>query len=276
VKKVVKEKEFPKQWRIKVTEENRNMLNQYKLSKGTMKLNEHWDWVAHTGNAFHSDAVANYKSYPIITTEQFRNHVLNSTPKEAEKWIPKVGEWCYYLGSEAGGIDSLHWKKGVVAKFEKLISNEQWEFTTSTGTYSNFSCSNYSKSFRKAEPHEIPTENKPSEPTEVETLKAELEFEKEQLNIFKSNFAEAEKENVELKKENNNLKGYKEWAVSEINNYRKEVVDRENEANELRKKLNTFSDTINKHEAKIDSLHKEIETITKYGVEQIKLILKNE
>jgi SMC interacting uncharacterized protein involved in chromosome segregation len=195
VKKVIKEKEFPKQWRIKVTEENRNMLNQYKLSKGTMKLNEHWDWVEHTGNAFHSDAVANYKSYPIITTEQFRKHVLKSTPKEAE--------------------------------------------------------------------------NKSSEPTEVETLKAELETLKKQVSVFVDKYCQSGKEVERLEKELDSAKGRNMKLGSEINQL-------ETKNSDYVERIDNLWKEIDKHETTIESLYKEIETITKYNVEQIKLILKNE
>jgi cell division protein FtsB len=195
VKKVIKEKEFPKDWCIEVTEENKKELANFighSLNIGNfVYFDKKWSF---TYNVEHS--------FPLITTSQFRKHVLNSTPKEAE--------------------------------------------------------------------------NKPSEPTEVETLKAEIETLKKELQnqldnvgMYKGLSDTIEKENLQLEKELDSAKGRNMKLGTEIN--------------QLETKAKDYLETIDKlcveratKEYTIESLHKKIETITKFSVEQIKLILKNE
>lgn len=92
-----------------------------------------------------------------ITYEQFKKWVIKEeTDSVEEEWKPVKGEWCYYEGATAGGINtgSGFWEKGVIAKFDEEDRNI-WRFTENSGKFMNASCSNRSCAFRKATPEEV-------------------------------------------------------------------------------------------------------------------------
>lgn len=105
--------------------------------------------------------------------------------------------------------------------------------------------------------------------TEVETLKAEIERLKEknkELDFQKSRLI------IELDELSSDYLGKMELIQS---------LESENEKQfsrvaKVEKLVDNLSDENYVQERKIDSLHKEIETITKYNLEQLKLILKND
>ena len=89
-----------------------------------------------------------------------------ATKEEAEKfslslstikeWTPEVGEWCYYMGPEAGGTDTGkgYWEKGLIAKFESKDTNNTFRFSQTSSKYM-INCSNKACAFRKATQKEI-------------------------------------------------------------------------------------------------------------------------
>lgn len=92
-----------------------------------------------------------------ITYEQFKKWVIKEeTDYVEEGWKPVKGEWCYYGGAAAGGIDTGFgfWEKGVIAKFYEEDRNI-WRFTENSSKLMNASCSNKSCAFRKASPEEV-------------------------------------------------------------------------------------------------------------------------
>jgi hypothetical protein len=130
----------------------------------------------------------------------------------------------------------------------------------------------------------------PSKPTEVETLKAEIKKLKTTLEADKiiirdliklqndviESRDKAENKLIKSEKQVNDLQTKAEVWENHAKHVEKKLIEAEQELSQFSNTIDVMSRTINSHEANIENLHKEIETITKYGVEQIKLILKNE
>ena len=91
--------------------------------------------------------------------------------------------------------------------------------------------------------------------TEVETLKAEI---------------------AKFKKQVNELETKAEVWENHAKHLEKKLIEAEQDLEQSVKTHELLQSNIDGHEATIENLHKEIETITRLSVEQIKLILKNE
>jgi chromosome segregation ATPase len=112
--------------------------------------------------------------------------------------------------------------------------------------------------------------------TEIETLKAEIErLENVNSDIIDEN-DKLEKEIVQWKKQVNELQTKAEVWENHAKHVEKKLIEAEQDLEQSVKTHELLQSNIDGHEATIEALHKEIETITKFSVEQIKLILKNE
>lgn len=96
-------------------------------------------------------AVQTSSNQPEYTIEQL-------TPFISTTLTPIVGEWYYYMGAEAGGLDSGKgwWEKGVLAKFKCMRGDTSWEVSeTSSPNMNNCGASNKARAFRKATFEEV-------------------------------------------------------------------------------------------------------------------------
>jgi len=149
---------LPEKWCVKTTSGTRKIIGDFINERGYNTILTR-DWLIHypflpSGGSAYPIVQTGYKE---ITFEQFKKYVLK---EESEEWIPKVGDWIVVQESNytsmynngvdfVAQIDQLNGKNYYWVKNQNIIGNYNNQ------NYKHLCCDNIS--FRKAEPHEIPT-----------------------------------------------------------------------------------------------------------------------
>ena len=101
---------LPKKWYIEVTDENRKILNKFKLSKGKIQI-INYDYVCYEGFGWYC-LYTRLQTYTEITTEQFKQLVLkegNMEQKEIKIQIPEG----YEIDKEKSTFEKIVFKAKV-------------------------------------------------------------------------------------------------------------------------------------------------------------------
>ena len=128
---------LPKKWYIKVTDENREMLNKFKLSKSKIQI-INYDYVCYKGFGWYHVNNPILQTYTEITTEQFKQLVLKESNMEQKEIKIQIPEG-YEIDKELSTFAKIVFK----AKVKELPKS--WEELVEIGGYYLSSVSNATK-----------------------------------------------------------------------------------------------------------------------------------
>ena len=108
---------LPEKWYVEVTNENKEILNKFKLSKEKAEI-LHYDYVCYEGFGW-LNLTTGLENYTRITTEQFKKFILkeNMEQKEVKIQIPEG----YEIDKEKSTFEKIVFKvKQLVKSWEEL------------------------------------------------------------------------------------------------------------------------------------------------------------
>jgi hypothetical protein len=120
---------LPEKWYIEVTNENKKMLNKFKLSKGKIQI-MNYDCVCCDGFGWYYLNIG-LQTYTKITTEQFKQLVLKEQNMEQKEIKIQIPEW-YEIDKELSTFEKIVFK----AKVKELPKSWE-ELEIVNGFYTN-------------------------------------------------------------------------------------------------------------------------------------------